>query len=193
MDQTTAHANLQHARTRFFVAGAAYALLTGSSSGKLILEHEIVFSEAGFFVNLKGAEKPAGNARIVSFNRATEKDEAAALLQLAFQKVLSDSVDTVRAYARHIGEWESLKKEHWFAFAHHLRNAFSHNGRWHFERHAVVPVQWRRYSIDRSMQGESASAFLSHYDGTELMAQMILYVSGIVDYRQIHIPKQPCA
>ena len=26
MDQTTAHAKLQHARTRFFVAGAAYGL-----------------------------------------------------------------------------------------------------------------------------------------------------------------------
>ncbi|MEC4337242.1 hypothetical protein [Stenotrophomonas pavanii] len=184
MDRQTALSALQNARTRFFVAGAATALLIGSSSAAMIMDYDIVFSDQGFQANKKGAPRPMGSSRIISFNRATGEDGALALLELAFQKVLSDSVDIVKAYAREVDEWHQLKREHWFAFALHLRNAFSHNGKWHFESHAVLPVRWRNYSVVREMQGDPAQGFITHYHGTELMAQMMLYVSGRTDCRQ---------
>lgn len=184
MDRQIALSALQNARTRFFVAGAATALLIDSSSATLITGYDIVFSDQGFQPVKKGEPRPMGSSRIISFNRATGKDEALALLELAFQKVLSDSVDIVKAYAKGVDEWHQLKREHWFAFALHLRNAFSHNGKWHFESHAVLPVYWRNYGVAREMQDSAAQGFITHYHGTELMAQMVLYVSGMVDYRQ---------
>ena len=149
----------------------------------MIMDYDIVFSDQGFQAN-KRSSPSNGELSDHLLQPGYREDGALALLELAFQKVLSDSVDIVKAYAREVDEWHQLKREHWFAFALHLRNAFSHNGKWHFESHAVLPVRWRNYSVVREMQGDPAQGFITHYHGTELMAQMMLYVSGRTDCRQ---------
>ncbi|WP_162435811.1 hypothetical protein [Pseudoxanthomonas koreensis] len=120
-------------------------------------------------------------ARSVSFNQAVHPEYASAMLGLVFEKMISDGVDATREYAREVGEWNDLKRRGWFAVAHHLRNAFSHNGRWHFERHAIVPAAWRGYRVDRELSGQPAAGFLSWFDGTQLLDCMLLYVQGVVD------------
>lgn len=189
MDQYAARAALELAMNRFYVAGAAYALLTGNASGKMIVDYDIVLSETGFHALPRDSDRPGGISRTITFNRPTAEDEALALLELAFQKVLSDAVEAVSSFARARNEWHDLKKEPWFAFARHLRNAYSHNGKWHFADGAPLPVTWRRHSIERSMQGTPVRGFISYYHGTELMAQMIHYVTGLVDFRQQSIPR----
>ena len=65
MDRQTALSALQNARTRFFVAGAATALLIGSSSAAMIMDYDIVFSDQDFR-RRKGALRPMGSSRIIS-------------------------------------------------------------------------------------------------------------------------------
>lgn len=187
MDEHIARAVLENARSRFYVAGAAYALLTEEATRHLIVDYDFSLSEAGFHVRPHGSETTQGISRTVSFRRATAKDEAHSLLEAAFQKLITDSVDVVASFARQNGDWHILKKQPWFAFARHLRNAYSHNGRWHFEDHAIVPVRWKRYEIDRPMQDHAVRDFISYLDGTDLHAQMVFYVTGLVDCRQDRI------
>jgi len=184
VEEHIARGVLENARNRFFVAGAAYALLTEEATRHLIVDYEFSVSDAGFQVRPHGSEATQGTSRTVSFRRAAAKDEAHSLLEAAFQKLITDSVDAVMLFARQKGDWHILKKEPWFAFARNLRNAYSHNGRWRFEKHAIVPVRWKRYEIDRSMDGHAVRDFISYLDGTDLQGQMILYVTGIVDCRQ---------
>src|SRR5690606_37183317 len=106
-------------------------------------------------------------------------------IEKMFEKMISDSVDAARQYARSVGELELLHQEAWFALAVHLRNAFAHNGRWSFEnKRSTFPVRWRRFTLEREMEGQVASGFLPIFDGIQLCAQMINYVSGVVDYKQ---------
>lgn len=191
MDQHIARAALESARNRFFVAGAAYALLTGEASKHQIVDYEFSLSEAGFQVRPQGSEGPRGSSRTISFRRAASEDEALALLEAAFEKLITDSTDAVKSFARSNGQWDVLKKQDWFAFASHLRNAFSHNRRWHFEKHAIVPARWKSYEVHRGMQGTSVRNFISYLDGTDLQGQMILYVTGVVDCRQHPTWREP--
>ncbi|WP_238345939.1 hypothetical protein [Luteimonas saliphila] len=48
-----------------------------------------------------------------------------------------------------------------------------------------MPATWnRKFTVTREMAGKFARDFLPWFWGTRLCAQMILYVSGVVDYRQ---------
>lgn len=191
MDEHLARSALELARQRFFVAGAAFALLTDTASQDVIVGYSFYLSEAGFQMLRKGMERPNGNSRTITFGRRAAEDEARSLLELAFQKLISDSVEAVKAFASHKGEWPALQNEQWFRFAIHLRNAFSHNGHWDLRNPRVLPVKWKRYVIESGMHGQSARDFITLYDGTELQAQMILYVTGVVDVRQQHVPRSP--
>jgi len=193
MDEHQARSALELARQRFFIAGAAYALLTDKASQDVIVGYSFYLSEAGFQLIPVGIERPTETSRTITFGRRAAMDEALSLLELAFQKLISDSVEAVKSFAMSKGEWPDLKNEQWFIFAQHLRNAFSHNGRWKFRDRDVKPVRWKRYVIEPGMHGQPARDFITYFDGTALQAQMILYVTGIVDYRQQHLPRPPAS
>lgn len=187
--QHRANTILQRSRAIFDVAGFGYALLTSPDSSHLVAQHAFELNERGLRITPRVAatDFEAGISRKVTVDQAVGDGAALAMLELVFQKMISDSADAVKTYARAIGEWDQLKKQDWFAFASHLRNAYSHNGLWHFEKQAILPVQWRRFHIDRGMQGQPAAGFIPFFDGTQLVSQMTLYVQGIVDYAQQHI------
>ena len=189
MDEITARAVLENARNRFYVAGAAYGLLTSEASKDMIVDYEFSLGESGFEVRPRGLPSIQGISRTVHFNRSTAQDEAHSLLEAAFQKMISDSTDAVKSFAKERGEYDLIKKEPWFAFAQHLRNAFSHNGKWHFLPNAIFPAKLNRYVLERSMHGTPARGFITYLHGTDLQAQMTFYVTGVTDYRQQHLPR----
>ncbi len=185
-----ATAALRRAKDIFDVAGAGYALLTSEETRELVQLYDIELNHRGFQIRQRGApvEHQRGFRRTVSWNGAVGNEAASQLLEFVFQKMISDSVDAVRTYSKAIGEWNLLKKQDWFAVGHHLRNAYAHNGKWHFEEHAVLPVTYRYHTLTREMHGEPAAGFLPYLDGQQLVAQMTLYVSGNVDYAQQPMP-----
>lgn len=184
---------LKAAKGAFDVAGAAYALLTSSETRDSILDYNVELNESGFHVGPRGGPSPqrGGVRRIVQWNGPVGEAGARLMLELMFQKLIIDCVDTVKDYSKAINQWDLIKRQDWFAMGMNLRNAFAHGGNWHFEKHAVVPVTYRNRSLTRDMHGQSAIGFLSYFDGQQLTSQMSLYVDGIVDHAQQHIHASP--
>lgn len=178
---------LKLSRETFRCSAAAYALLTSESSGKELERYKAVFHETGFSVQLTDESAPAG----ISLSWSFHKPAARAMMDTIYAKMISESVEATRDYASSVSDAElkGLNSQPWFLIAIHLRNAFSHNNRWEFKIKDVFPVKWRSFEITRQMEGHPAAEFLPWFQGTQLCAQMINYVSGVVDYRQNQIPK----
>lgn len=201
--QEVAVQRLHKARMAFDVAGISYALLTSADSRDLVTQHTVELREGGFSilprhdqhddligrytsdrVTVERGPAPArrGSSRQVSFNRAVDVPYATAMLDIAFEKMISDSVDATKVYARAVEEWAHLKREQWFVVATQLRNAYSHNGLWDFRSHVPLPATWRRYTITADMAGQPAAGYMSYFDGSQLASLMMLYVQGVTDY-----------
>lgn len=178
---------LKFAHDMFHCSAASYALLTSPVTGPALTQYKVVFHESGFQVLPLNGETPRGISLTIRFGDAIKDGPAREMMDVVYEKMISDSVEATRTYARSKGELEALVNEEWFAVAQHLRNAFSHDGRWSFRRgrHPPLPSTWNhKFTVTRDMAGQPARGFLPWFWGTRLCAQMILYVSGAVDHRQ---------
>lgn len=177
------------ARDAFHYSAAGYALLTSPETGPEIARHRIHITESGFTITQDDASPgPAGNGYRIRFNAAVQAGLARSTMDAAYARMLSESVAATGDYATAKNEFTQLRDQDWFAFAMHLRNAFSHNNIWNFGKRSKLPVRWRNFTIDAAMAGLPLNDFLPWYHGLQLCAQMILYVEGIVDYRQQRVP-----
>lgn len=189
MARERALGQLNLVRETFYYAAVAYAALRSGELAGFLSQYELAVHEKGVEA-VKDGERRAGISYRISFDALGGQLEANSLIEKMFEKMISDSVDSTRQYARTVNEIELLHREDWFAMAVHLRNAFSHNGKWSFDnKKYTFPVKWRRFTLERELEGQSASGFLPIYDGMQLCAQMINYVSGVVDYKQERIPR----
>lgn len=188
----TALQRLYLARDMFHCSAASYALLTSPVTGQALTEYQVVFHESGFQVVPREAPNQHGLSLTIQFGDAIQDGAATAMMDVVYEKMICDSVEATRAYARWKGELEQLSQQEWFAVAQHLRNAFSHSGKWSFrrDRHPPLPATWNyKFTVVREMAGKSVRGFLPWFWGTRLCAQMILYVSGVVDYKQEMVKK----
>ncbi len=177
------------ARDAFHYSAAGYALLTSPETGPEIARHCIHITESGFTITQGDTSpEPEGNGYRVTFNAAVHAGLARSTMDAAYARMLSESVAATGGYATAKQEFKKLRDQDWFAFAMHLRNAFSHNNAWNFGNKSKLPVQWRSFTIDAAMAGLPLNDFLPWYHWLQLCAQMILYVEGIVDYRQQSVP-----
>ena len=188
----TALRRLHVARDMFHCSAASYALLTSPVTGPTLTQYQVIFHESGFQVVPLDAAKPGGISLTIQFGGAITDGAATEMMHVVYEKMICDSVEATRAYARWKGELGDLLQQEWFAVAQHLRNAFSHSGKWSFprDRHPPLPATWNyKFTVTREMAGKPARGFLPWFWGTRLCAQMILYVSGVVDYRQEMVKK----
>lgn len=178
------------ARDAFHYSAAGYALLTSPDTGPKISQYRIHITESGFSISPNDAQVEfRGNGYQVSFGAAVKAGLARSTIDAAYARMISESVGATADYAAEKAEFENLRDQDWFAFAIQLRNAFSHNNSWNFDKRTKnrLPIQWRRFSIEAKMHGLPLNDFLPWYQGLQLCAQMILYVEGRVDYRQQRI------
>jgi hypothetical protein len=106
----------------------------------------------------------------IAFNSSLPTDAALAVVRSSFYAMLSGSYEAVKG-------WHQVKQQDWFHFSRHLRNAISHNGRFHFTNESGLPAKWRNLLIEQSMQGTPVENFLGWFDGLQLNAVMNLFVS----------------
>lgn len=139
---------------------------------------------------LPGETARRGISNTIRFQGVIPKGAAESMMGVVYEKMITDSVEATRMYARSVGELDVLIQEQWFAVAQHLRHAFSHGGKWTFRHgHPPLPATWNyKFTVTKDMNGSPARGFLPWMWGEMLCSQMTLYVSGIVDYRQQHIP-----
>lgn len=179
---------LPTARDAFHYSAAGYALLTAPETGPDIARHRIHITESGFTITQGDAPPgPTRNGYRITFSAAVHAGLARSTMDAAYARMFSESVAATADYAAAKNEFNNLRDQDWFAFAMHLRNAFSHNNAWNFGSKSKLPVRWRSFTIDAAMAGLPLNDFLPWYHGLQLCAQMILYVEGIVDYRQQHV------
>lgn len=184
---------LEFARNTFYCSAASYALLTSPVTGPVLKDRKLIFRESGFEVLPTGeTAAPPRLGLTIRFADAISEGPARAMMEVVYQKMISDSVEATRAYARSRGELNLLIQEEWFAVAQHLRNAFSHGGKWSFRRgHPPLPAMWNyKFTVIRDMAGRPALGFLPWFWGTRLCGQMDSYVRGIVDFRQQRLAEE---
>jgi len=169
---------LKQSRDSFIFSLGAYALLTKEPAASLISEYSISATNIDLSVNAAHEDfKPAqGVSYRFEFGRSIPQSAAMAVVQNSFYSMLSDSFEACKAASP-----EKIKDEEWYSLARHLRNAISHNGRWHFLSPNGFPVGWRSLKVDYAMQGKSIDGFVGWYDGLQLNAVMYMSMQDIAN------------
>lgn len=180
---------LSAARNAFDFSLGAYAVLTSPEHGGLITQYRISLYDDGRLETSRGdlpLDQRVGVSRTTSFNRPLPTEAALEVVHAAYARMIAESHDATQAFAKDRGraEWDALKRESWFAFAGHLRNAFAHNGRFVFNDRAIFPAKFGQFSIEPKHAHREAKGFLPWLYGQQLCAQMTLYVEGYVDFAQ---------
>src|SRR5690606_23114859 len=169
---------LKSSRDSFWFSLGAYALLTKEPAASLVAGYDISVTNNDLLVGPRDAQDlpRRGMSYRIGFNSSLSKNSALAVVQSTFYAMLSDSYEACKA-----ADPIRVKDQDWYHFARHLRNAISHNGRWHFQNSAGLPATWRRMTVDQSMHGTEITGFIGWFDGLQLGATMQLFVSGLPD------------
>ncbi len=174
----TSLSKLKSSRDSFWFSLGAYALLTKEPAASQVAGYDISVTNNDLLVRSRDAQVSNGTGMSyrIGFNSSLPENAALAVVQSTFYAMLSDSYEACKAAGP-----AKLRGQEWYHFARHVRNAISHNGRWHFKNGAGLPATWRRMTIDQSMQGHEIGGFIGWFDGLQLGATMQLFVSGLPD------------
>ena len=169
---------LKNSRDAFWFSLGAYALLTKEPAASQVAGYDISVTNTDVLVGPRDAQDSyqLGMSYRIGFNSSLPREAALSVVQSTFLAMISDSYEACKAAAP-----AEIKNQDWYHFARHLRNAISHNGRWHFQNNAGLPATWRRMTIDQSMHGKEIGGFIGWFDGLQLGATMQLFVSGLAD------------
>lgn len=167
---------LKRSRDSFWFSLGAYALLTKEPAASQVDGYDISVTNSDLLVRPRGARDSlrSGMSYRIGFNSSLPEDAALTVVQSTFYAMLSDSYEACKAAAP-----AEIKNQEWYHFARHLRNAISHNGRWHFQNGTGLPTTWRRMTVDQSMNGSEIGGFIGWFDGLQLGSTMQLFVSGL--------------
>lgn len=169
---------IKSARDSFWFSLGAYALLTKEPAKSQVAGYRISVTNDELLAELRDSPAPrkSGTSYRIEFNSSIAQESALSVVRSTFYAMLSDSYEATKG-----ADPARLKDQDWYHFARHLRNAISHNGRWHFQNALGLPANWCHLTIEPSMQDQSIDGFIGWYDGLQLGAVMQLYVSGLPD------------
>jgi hypothetical protein len=150
----------------------AYALLTQEPARSQVSSYDICVTNNNLSVVGTGTSHTADSnmSYRIAFNSSLPVNAALTVVRNSFYAMLAGSFEAVKSS-------HQVQQQEWFHFARHLRNAISHNGRFHFTNDSGLPAKWRNLLIEQSMQGVSIENFLGWFDGLQLNAVMNLFVS----------------
>lgn len=172
---------LVDAREAFDFSLGAYALLISEKYGPALVNVAVKIYEDGSkkVIQLNTDDNGiAGRARVTKFNNELSKSAAESVVDAAFARMIVKSFDAVSAYIKSQEDdvWNRVKKEPWFAFASHVRNAYAHDGRFRFNERAIFPAKFEELEITKAMEGAPVGGIITWYHGMRLCAEMERYV-----------------
>ena len=176
VDRTTATQRLSGTRDAFWFSLGAYALLTEEPSRSQLASFNIQISELNTITVSQGAMPSSrGTTYRIGFNAGLDHESAKRVVEHSFRQMLLQSFETTKEYARASGL--SLFGEPWYEFARHYRNAVAHDGRWDIRNVTGLPLTWRNKTIVAALNGTRIDGYLNWFEGLQLCAQMINFVS----------------
>jgi hypothetical protein len=182
LDRPTATQRLNGTRDAFWFSLGAYALLTEEPSRSQLAAFSIQISELNTIYVSQGTASPSkgkGTTYTIGFNAGLDRRSAQSVVEHSFRQMLLQSFETTKEYAKESGL--KLSGESWYEFARHYRNAVAHNGKWDIR--AVngtvkgLPLTWKNKTVVASLHGTPIDGYLNWYEGLQLCAQMINFVS----------------
>ena len=173
----TASQKLINFRDAFWFSLGAYALLTQEPSRSQLSLFTIQVSELDTIaVGTGSLPLPSrGTSYTIGFNSALDTASARRVVEHTFRQMILQSFEVTKAYAS--SSDPGVITEPWFQFARQYRNAVAHSGRWDIRSRNGLPLVWRRKTVSFELHGSSIDGYLTWYEGLQLCAQMINFVS----------------
>lgn len=176
LDRQTATQKLHAARDTFWFGAGAYALLTEEPSRSQLAALTIQISELSTIVVSQGPRPESlGTTYTVGFNAGLDTASAHRVVEYSFRQMLLQSFETTKEYVQTNGL--EVSGEPWYEFARHYRNAIAHDGKWDIRGGTNMPLTWKNKVVTTSLHGASIDGYINWYEGLQLCAQMINFVS----------------
>jgi predicted DNA-binding protein (MmcQ/YjbR family) len=177
-DQQAFIQRLNAAREAFWFSLAAYALLTQDPARSAISGFSVKVDDHDFRVIRRESEEltPGRHSYRVNFIEDVSEPAAREVVHKAFEKMITDSFELVRAYAKSHDLEKEMRGQSWYRFARIYRNALSHDKTWPLDN--KDPVRWRNLIVNIDMEGQPVRGFLSWMKGLQLGAEMTNFVAN---------------
>ena len=176
MNRTTATQRLSSAGDAFWFSLGAYALLTEEPSRSQLASFNIQISDLNTITVSQGVVPSSrGTTYRIGFNAGLDHSSARQVVEHSFRQMLLQSFEITKEYAKAGGL--SLSTAPWYKFARHYRNAVAHNGKWDIRNAGGLPFTWRNKTVSADLNGAPIDGYLNWFEGMQLCAQMINFVS----------------
>jgi hypothetical protein len=170
--------SLYRTRDVFWFTLGAYALLTEEPSRSQLAGYDVSIANNHLQVVSSSDTSPPGQTGYkIGFRGAIDSGAAKEVVERAFRQMILTSYATTTEFVKHRHLQDALSREDWYPFARHYRNAIAHNGRWNIAAPKGLPTTWRNLTIEASFHNRSIDGFLGWFDGLQLCAVMIIFVS----------------
>jgi hypothetical protein len=184
-DATATLQALQRTREAFWFTLGAYALLTADATRTQLSNYEISISNEQLSVAQRGEGKRHGDSGYtVAFGAALASGAAKSIVEQAFRQMILTTYELTIGFAKRHKLQSLITSEQWYGVARHYRNALAHSGRWHFTDNRGLPALWRSKVVDQTLRGQPVDGYLGWYDGLQMCAEMINFISKIESARE---------
>jgi hypothetical protein len=171
---------LKFVRDSFWFSLGAYGLATKEPTSSFINQHRLIVFGDKIHVLVEGEKAPKGWLSYeVGFSAALDDGSAEAFVRQTFLYMILETFESAKKYAGHSGKVEDFKRQDWYPFARHLRNAIGHNGVWDIRGNPDdLPTKFRNKTIDKSLNGKKLNGFCDWVYGLQLCASIRSWVGS---------------
>ncbi|GGB59125.1 hypothetical protein [Shewanella inventionis] len=171
-------AKLNYLRETFWFSLGAYGLATKEPTAGVIAQHKIELAGNQIYVLAENEKGPEFWLKYsVGFSEALSDGSAKTFVRQTFLMMLLESFEASKKYAQANGQLDSFKKQEWYPFARHLRNAIGHNEVWSIGNNPKdLPTTFRNKTIDVSLDGQPLGEFIDWVYGLQLHANFTNWV-----------------
>lgn len=170
---------LKFVRDSFWFSVGAYGLATEEPTSSFIKQHRFKVSGNNIFVLAEGEEAPSNWLSYeIGFSGALDSGSAEMFVRQTFLYMILETFEAAKKYANFCGAFDDFKKQDWYSFTRHLRNAIGHNGVWNIRGNPDdLPTTFRNKTIDVNLNGQELGCFIDWVYGLQLCASISFWVS----------------
>lgn len=171
-------AKLNYLRETFWFSLGAYGLATKEPTAEIIAQHKIELAGDQIYVLAENEKGPEFWLKYsVEFSQALSDGSAKTFVRQTFLMMLLESFEASKKYAQSNGQLDSFKRQEWYPFARHLRNAIGHSEVWSIGNNPKdLPTTFRNKTIDASLDGQPLGEFIDWVYGLQLHASFTNWV-----------------
>ncbi len=182
---------LESVRKGVWFSLGAYAVLSEPESAQSLLNYSIDVSNEKLEVKIRSENHTFPEQKMsqeISFEKVLENNSARKIVDIAIMHMISKSFDAIQELKEKNKVELDQEALVWYEFARHIRNAFSHNFRWYFNKKAVKslkeqPIIWRSMEINAAMNNQPIGKFIGDFDALQLNSLMLNYLSKYTNFK----------